>query len=91
MGMDDLEGLKGKVFETISNGRSTTVEVEPPKNAGARSGQAGQVTAGPEWFIWYGLAVGLTYDQAQDIPFGELLDYMAIYQFKHDGSTLNGG
>ena len=29
--------------------------------------------------------MGLTYDQAQDIPFGELLDYMAIYQIKHEG------
>lgn len=32
--------------------------------------------------------MGLTYDQAQDIPFGELLDYMAIYQFKHEGFNL---
>lgn len=29
--------------------------------------------------------MGLTYDQAQDIPLGELLDYMAIYQIKHEG------
>ena len=39
VGMDDLENLKGKVFETISNGRSTTVEVEPSKNAGAARGK----------------------------------------------------
>lgn len=39
VGMDDLENLKGKVFETISIGRSTTVEVEPPKNAGAAQGK----------------------------------------------------
>ena len=30
------------------------------------------------------MAVGLTYGQAQDIPLGELLDYMAIYQIKHE-------
>ena len=35
--------------------------------------------------MWYGMAVGLTYDQALDIPFGELLDYVAIEQIKREG------
>ena len=29
--------------------------------------------------------MGLTYDQALDIPLGELLDYMAIEQIKCEG------
>lgn len=32
------------------------------------------------------MRVGLTYDQALDIPFGELLDYMAIEQIKTEGA-----
>ncbi len=30
------------------------------------------------------MRVGLTYDQALDLPVGELLDYMAIEQIKHE-------
>lgn len=30
--------------------------------------------------------MGLTYEQALDIPFGELLDYVAIEQIKHEGA-----
>ena len=37
-----------------------------------------------EWLIWYGLKIGLTYDQALDIPVGELMDYVAIEQVKHE-------
>lgn len=36
--------------------------------------------------MWYGMRVGLTYDQALDIPFGELLDYVAIEQIKTEGA-----
>lgn len=32
--------------------------------------------------------MGLTYEQALDIPFGELLDYVAIEQIKHEGAEL---
>ena len=32
--------------------------------------------------------MGLTYDQSLDIPFGELLDYVAIEQIKHEGAAL---
>lgn len=34
------------------------------------------------------MQVGLTYDQALDIPMGELLDYIAIEQIKHEGCRL---
>ena len=34
----------------------------------------------PEWLIWYGMRVGLSYGEALDVPFGELLDYAAIEQ-----------
>lgn len=39
----------------------------------------------PEWFLWYGMNVGLGYTQALDIPFGELLDFVAIEQIKREG------
>lgn len=32
--------------------------------------------------------MGLTYTQALDIPFGELLDYIAIEQVKREGFRL---
>ena len=35
--------------------------------------------------MWYGLRVGLTYEQALDIPYGELLDFMAIERIKAEG------
>lgn len=36
--------------------------------------------------MWYGMRVGLTYEQALDIPFGELLDFVAIEQIKVEGA-----
>lgn len=38
--------------------------------------------------MWYGMASGLTYAQALDIPFGELLDYMALYQSRREGYRI---
>lgn len=35
--------------------------------------------------MWYGLKIGLDYNQANDIPFGELLDLITIEQIKHEG------
>ena len=35
--------------------------------------------------MWYGLRVGLTYEQALDIPYGELLDFMTIERIKTEG------
>ena len=34
------------------------------------------------------MRVGLTYDQAMGIPFGELMDYVAIEQIKCEGAHL---
>ena len=34
-GIDDLTGLKGKIAETITNGRTPTLEAAPPKNGEA--------------------------------------------------------
>ena len=42
----------------------------------------------PEWFLWYGMRAGLSYSEALDIPFGELLDYVAIEQIKLEGFRL---
>ena len=42
--------------------------------------------------MWYGMAVGLSFalaaqhaGEALDVPFGELLDYIAIEQIKREG------
>ena len=37
------------------------------------------------WYLWYGLTLGLTYDQSLDLPFGELMDLISIEQIKHEG------
>lgn len=34
------------------------------------------------------MRVGLTYDQALGIPFGELMDYVSIEQIKCEGAQL---
>ena len=39
----------------------------------------------PEWFLWYGMRAGLSYSEALDVPFGELLDFVAIEQVKREG------
>ena len=39
LSIDDLTSIKGKIAETITNGRATTVEAEPPKNAGTTPGK----------------------------------------------------
>lgn len=36
-----------------------------------------------EWLIWWGLALGLTYQQAHDIPVGELLDLIRVDGIQH--------
>ena len=54
-----------------------------PKKRRGRSGEKVRLT--PEWFIWYGLQIGLTYDRTLDLPLGELLDLISIEQIKHEG------
>ena len=39
LSIDDLTNIKCKIAETITNGRATTVEAEPPKNAGTTPGK----------------------------------------------------
>ena len=36
--IDDLAGLKGKISETITNGRTPTLDAVPPKNGEATPG-----------------------------------------------------
>lgn len=42
----------------------------------------------PEWFLWYGMRVGLSYKQVYAIPHGELMDLIAVEQIKHEGAKL---
>lgn len=39
-----------------------------------------------DWFVWYGLQIGLTYTDTLDLPFAELLNLVAIEQIKHEGA-----
>ncbi len=34
------------------------------------------------WYVWYGLRMGLSREQALTIPFGELCDLIAVEQIK---------
>lgn len=38
------------------------------------------------WFLWYGLKIGLTYREASAMPFGYLLDLIAVEQIKNEGA-----
>lgn len=38
-----------------------------------------------EWFIWYGMHMGLSYDEANDMPLSRLLDLISIQQIKEEG------
>lgn len=38
----------------------------------------------PEWLIWYGLKIGLSYAETLDTPYGELLSLIAAEQIKHE-------
>lgn len=40
----------------------------------------------PAWYQYYGLAMGLTYEQTHAIRYGELLDLIACYQIKREGA-----
>lgn len=40
------------------------------------------------WFLWYGMAIGMSRDETLDIPYGELLDMIAIQQIKCEGAKL---
>ena len=41
-----------------------------------------------EWYIWYGLRIGLSYDYALSLPLGELQDFIAIEQIKTEGAKM---
>lgn len=38
--------------------------------------------------MWYGLAIGLTREETLDLPYGELLDLIAIHQIKCEGARF---
>ena len=38
-----------------------------------------------EWFLWYGMRLGLTRDEALAIPFSLLQDLIAVEQIKVEG------
>ncbi len=50
-----------------------------------RRNHSGQIT--PEWYLWYGMNIGLSREETLSIPFSQLLDLIAIEQIKHEGAT----
>lgn len=38
------------------------------------------------WFLWYGLRIGLSYDTAMNLPFGQLADLIAMEQIRNEGA-----
>ena len=38
-----------------------------------------------EWFVWYGLKMGLSLAETLTVPLSLLLDLIAVDQIKHDG------
>lgn len=43
-----------------------------------------------EWFLWYGLHLGLSYREAMAIPLSLLLDIIAVEQIKMEGFEYVG-
>lgn len=40
----------------------------------------------PEWFLYYGLMIGMTRDETLSIPYSQLLDLIAVHQIKQEGA-----
>ena len=40
------------------------------------------------WCIWYGLKIGLSYETAYALPFGELCDLIAVEQIRNEGAKM---
>lgn len=38
------------------------------------------------WFLWYGMACGLSRTETMDMPWGALLDQIALYQINVQGA-----
>ena len=38
-----------------------------------------------EWYTWYGLHMGLTYDETMSLPLTELMDLISVQQIKAEG------
>lgn len=38
------------------------------------------------WLLWYGMKIGLSRHETLVLPFGELLDFIAIQQIKSEGA-----
>lgn len=49
---------------------------------GPRPDRGGGSELSLSWFMWYGLAIGLTRTETLDLPYGELMDLVAIHQIK---------
>ena len=38
--------------------------------------------------MWYGLKIGLSYQESHGLPLGELMDLISIEKVRHEGAKL---
>ena len=78
-----LPQLMPKLLEALERGMSGEIKIQ--RDAG--DGKTGGALAA-EWYLWYGLKIGLSYREAHALPLGELLDLISVEQIKHEGAKL---
>ena len=83
IGPDDYELMfqvnrGGDKSRNNANGRNSAAKKR-------KSHSGGRIT--PEWYLWYGMEVGLTRNESLSIPFSLLLDLIAIHQSKKKGGA----
>lgn len=83
----DLVEMQTAIHSAMAGDSARTVEADPPKKRRGRGG-GGAVELTFPWFLWYGMAAGLSRRETLDSPYGELMDLIAIYQIKCEGARL---
>lgn len=68
--------------EALTKGMSTEVQIKREE----RGGNSGATSSA--WYLWYGVKIGLSYRETNALPLGELLDLIAVEQFKCEGAKL---
>lgn len=78
-----LPQLMAKLSEALERGISGDIKIQK-ETGGCRTTAA----LAPEFYLWYGLKIGLSYREAHAMPLGELLDLISVEQIKHEGAKL---
>ena len=76
-----LHKLRGTVLNALRLGMDTSIKLCSENSSGRKAEE-------PEWLLWYGLRVGLSYREAHALPLGELLELISIEQVKKEGAKI---